>query len=218
MQGVVIDQGGGVLLAVHRLLLEGGEQLTEGHGSGQSAQSGKVLHMQGVGHGPDLQARHICGGADGLPGIGDVAEAHIPPAQIQDARLVGQLLAEVVTEVAVQRLVGGVQGGPQEGQAHQVVLGNQRTDDRVVQRGHLQVADAHGLHILGQGAHGGVGIELHGDIAAAGGLQGVFELLHKSGMGGVGLSYVIGQADGDLVGGGDLSGQAGVHGDAGTGT
>ena len=168
--------------------------------------------MHVVGLGPDLQAGQVGHAGDGVLGIGEVTEAHVAPAQVDEPLLIVQHLGQLVAELAQQGLVGVIHGGEQVGQAHHVELGDKAADDGVVQIGHLQVAHLDGVEVLRQGAQHGVGVDLHGDVAVGGRLQGRLEGLLQHDVGGVLLGGIVGDADGDLVGGGDLSGQGDLAG------
>ncbi|MPM15652.1 hypothetical protein SDC9_62023 [bioreactor metagenome] len=70
-------------------------------------------------------------------------------AQTNNIAAIRQLLVQIFPEVSVQRLVGGVDGGPQVRQAHHAELRYRGGNGAVVQIGRLQITNAHGLHVLG---------------------------------------------------------------------
>ena len=201
---VVPDHSGGVLLTVDRALLHSGVELVEGHRGGQSAEILEVSDVQIVGHGTDLQALEVIRAGDGLLGVGDVTEADVAPAEVDDAELILQAGAHLFAERAVHRVVDSVNGGEEVGQADDGELGDEAGEDGVVQVRHLKVAHLHRVDVLSQGAEHTVGVDLNGDVAVGSSLKGLFEAVHQSDVGGVDLGSVLRDADGDLVGRGDL--------------
>ncbi len=118
------DGWDGVLLAVDGLLLEGREDLAEGHRRGVGAHGPEGLQMDRVLHGADLEALEVRWALHGVGTVGQLAEAvfivgqKLDPLGFQGG---GQLRADRAVEDGVGRLLVG----DGEGQVEDVELRHQ---------------------------------------------------------------------------------------------
>ncbi len=188
------DGRGGVLLAVHRLLLHGRVQLGEGHGRGVGAERVEAVDEQLVLDHADLEAGEVFGLVDRAARVGGLAEAVLPVAQADQA-LLGQFGEQLLAESAVEHGVGFLAGIERERQVeHAEVLDHRHQGGAVGHRHFQRAAAQRGDHgdVVAQRA---VGEELGAQLAAAPGRQHLVEVPR-----GLGLRMVVGDAGADLEG------------------
>ena len=162
---VVDEVGVGVLLAVHGAQLDGGEDLGHGHG-GSGAAHGLKGGAENLGLGDtNLQTLQVLGLRDGALGVGDVAEAVVPPGKDLEALLLA-LLLQSLAGVAVQDAEGLLGVVKQEGQVQGVDLGDEVGQGHGGLHSDVQGAHLHKLDGLGAGSNLGSGEHVDGDVAA----------------------------------------------------
>ena len=200
----VVDDGHGVLLAVHRLLLQGRVELAEVHRRGVRAQELEERDVHRVLHRPELEALHVGRRVDGLAAVRHVPEAVLEVPEVGEAEGC-QVGIELLAQFAVKGLEGGLAALEQEGQVQDLEALVEAGDRRGRGQGDLDGPQLDGFRHLAIAAELRVRVELDLDLA-------VGVLLH------VGLENIL---HADVVGVGlghdrpDLDGVVGRHGGQG---
>ena len=198
------QSGGGILLALDGALLQSGEDLGHGHGNRGSTQQLKVSHVVGNGGQTQLQALQVSQAVDGAHVVGH-ATVTVDAAAAQDVVRLNQSILEDLLDLGIVADCGSLFHAVEHPGEVGSIQSGITVSHQVAGHAALDGAQGHALVELGLGAQAVVAVQLHGVTAFRALIDHGLEDLFQSDAGGMGISIVSSNLQGNTLG---LSGVA----------